>query len=133
MRSLHIVILLTAALSAGCKQIDGTYLPGCVAFEGDKIVLDEGNVTWDRFTDQIILDADGNEMDRFPDFPKAGDYEVDGDLLHLNIAAGELQKTLHIHRSGERILLLNAENLANWERTGKYDDCTLTLAPEEVP
>ena len=133
MRSLQLVLLLTAVLLAGCKQVDGTYYPGCVAFEGDKLVLDQGNVTLDRFTDQIILDADGNEIDQFPEFPKTGRYEVDGRTLHLNFADGELQKTLHIHRSGNRILLLDAENLANWERTGKYDDCTLTLAPDDVP
>ena len=133
MRSPHIVIVMTAILFAGCKQIDGTYYPGCVAFEGDKIVLEQGTVTWDRFTDQVIVDVDGNALDPFPEFPQTGTYEVEGDLLHLNIAAGEVQKTLHIHRSGDRIMLLNDRNLADWQRTGQYDDCVLTLAPEEVP
>lgn len=133
MRTLHIVVSSTALLFAGCKQIDGTYYPGCVVLEGDKIVLSEGNVTWDRFTDRVILDADGNEMDPFPEFPKTGTYEVDGELLHLNIAAGEVQKTLHIRHLDERVMLLNAGNLAEWERTGQYDDCVLTLGPEEVP
>ena len=38
MRTLHIVAVSTALLFAGCKQVDGTYYPGCVALEGDKIV-----------------------------------------------------------------------------------------------
>ena len=124
--------LLVVLLLVGCKQIDGTYQPGCPAFEGDTIVLQDGRVTWDRFTDQIIVDADGNALDPFPDFPQYGNYEVDGNQLHLAIDGKSTGATLHIRRVGERVLLLNTENLAEYERTGEYNDCTLTLAPEEA-
>jgi len=125
--------LLALVVLAGCKQIDGTYYPGCAAFEGDKIVLREGTVVWDRFTDQIIVDVDGNPMEPFPEFPKTGSYEVDGDLLHLAFPEEDVVKTLHIRRSDEWVLLLNAKDLAEWERTGRYNACVLTLAPEESP
>ena len=59
-------------------------------------------------------------------------YEVDGDQLHLAIDGKSSVATLHIRRVGERVLLLNTENLAEYERTGEYNDCTLTLAPEEA-
>ena len=129
----RILLLSTVVMFAGCKPVDGTYYPGCVAFEGDKIVLRDGTVVWDRFTDQIILDADGNEMDRFPDYPKTGRYEVDGALLHLNFDSDDFATTLHIHRSDDRVLLLNDDNMAEWERTGEMNACVLTLSPEEVP
>lgn len=125
--------LLILVVLAGCKQLDGTYYPGCAAFEGDKLVLREGRVTWDRFTDQVIVDVDGNPMDPFPDFPKNGRYEVDGDLLHLAFPAENVTKSLHIRRPDERVLLLDAKDLADWESTGRHNDCVLTLAPEETP
>ena len=113
--------------------MDGTYHPGCPAFEGDEITLQDGRFTWDRFTDQVIVDADGNVMDQFPDYPRYGQYEVDGDELRLQIDGKSAVATLHIRRVGERVLLLNNENLAQWERTGEYPECALTLAPEEAP
>jgi len=125
------VCLTGVALLAGCKAIDGTYYPGCVAFEGDKVVLRDGSVEWDRFTDQVIVDVDGNVMDPFPEYPKMGSYAVDGDLLHLTIQGEDAVNTLHIHTQGERIMLLNDADLATWESTGRYGDCVLTLAPED--
>ena len=128
----RISLLFLIALCAGCKQVDGVYYPRCAAFEGDKLVLREGTVVWDRFTDQIIIDADGNEIDKFPEFPKAGRYTLDGDLLQLSFDDGKVTKTLHVRRSGERILLLNDENLAEFQQTGRHSECVLALAPDEA-
>ena len=133
MRPQFTFCVLTVILLTGCKQLEGTYYPGCVAFEGDKLVLREGTVVWDRFTDQIIVDVDGKAMDPFPDYPKTGRYKVDGNLLYLELEDSNITRTFHIRRLDDRVLLLNAENLAEWKRTGQYNECVLTLAPEEVP
>jgi len=124
--------LAVVALLSGCKAIDGTYYPGCVAFEGDKVILRDGAVEWDRFTDQVIVDVDGNVKDPFPEYPKTGSYQVDGALLHLTFAGSETVHTLHIRKEGERTMLLNDTDLATWERTGRYGDCVLTLSPDKV-
>lgn len=124
--------LAFVALLSGCKAIDGIYYPGCVAYEGDKVILRDGAVEWDRFTDQVILDVDGNVKDQFPDYPKTGSYQVDGALLHLTLAGNDTVQTLHIRKEGERTMLLNDADLATWERTGRYGDCVLTLSPDEV-
>ena len=123
--------LVVVALLTGCKAIEGTYYPGCVAFEGDKVVLRDGNFEWDRFTDQVIVDDDGKVMDPFPEHPRLGSYEVDGTLLHLTFQGDDSVQTLHIQREGDHIMLLNDADLANWESTGRYGDCVLTLATEE--
>ena len=133
MRIHHTVCVLTVFLLAGCKQLEGTYYPGCVAFEGDRVVLQDDRVTWDRFTDQIIVDGDGNTTDPFPEYPKTGRYDVDGDLLHLHFEGDDIARSLHIRRHDDRVLLLNAQEFADWQRTGEYNSCILTLAPEEVP
>lgn len=133
MRTRQFLCVLTVLLLAACKQVEGTYYPGCAAFEGDKVVLQAGSVIWDRFTDQVIVDADGNAIDQFPEFPKTGVYEVDGDSLHLRFEQDNVAKTFHVRRRDDRVVLLNAEEFAAWERTGQIDDCVLTLAPEKVP
>ena len=131
MRAQITVCLLTVTLLTGCKAIDGTYYPGCTAFEGDKLVLSAGDFVWDRFTDQVSVDADGNVVDPFPDYPRMGSYEISAQVLRLTLQDDSVQ-TFHIHKHENVTMLLNAADQAAWETSGQYGGCVLTLRPEEV-
>lgn len=72
--------LLAAALSlASCAStMGGQFEPACIAYEGDSIEMVEGRFEWRRFTDQVMIDDDGNKIDPFPDYPISGTYTVQG-------------------------------------------------------
>ena len=44
---------LIATLLFGCASHDGTYSPGCIAYEGSKISLSDGQFVWEKFTDSV--------------------------------------------------------------------------------
>lgn len=117
-------------LLAGCKSIDGTYYPGCIAYEGSKITLRDGQFVWDKFTDQVLLDEDGNVVNPFPGFPKKGSYRIDGHVVQLTFESDGAAESLHLHRRhGDILVLTDAENTA-WEATGQYQACVLTRESE---
>lgn len=115
----------------GCKSIDGTYYPGCTAFEGNKIRLDDGAVIWEKFTDQVAVDSDGNLINAFPGYPKHGTYRLEGRSLHMNFESDDSAETLYTHQHGGEYLLLTAAEFEMWEKTGRYDDCVLTRERDE--
>lgn len=121
-------IVMLACAIAGCKAIDGSYQPGCAAFEGDTVTLRGGEFSWDRFTDQVSVDEDGNVIEPFPGYPRHGTYRVDGRELIMSFAASDDSKTMHLHRHEGRVMLLTEAESAQWEQSGRYDDCVLTLA-----
>lgn len=127
---LFAIILLAGALSA-CKSADGVYLPGCAAYAGDRIELDDGSFTWDKFTDQVKVDDAGNRVDPFPGYPMTGTYRVEAPVVTMVIADTGASETLHLHRVDGRLLLLTAAQQADWESSGRYDDCALTRSNEE--
>jgi len=69
------VLIFVLALSA-CTSYEGVFEPDCIAFEGDVVELSNGQLRWERFTDQRVVDSNGQVVDPFPDFPKTGSYEM---------------------------------------------------------
>lgn len=120
------VALLIACLS-GCKALDGTFLPGCAAYAGDRIELSNGRFEWDRFTDAIELDEEGNRIDAFPDYPKRGNFSIDGTRLILAFDGDGSTETFNIyeHESMGLQLLTDAQ-LAAVDQGGLDEDCALT-------
>jgi len=125
------VIALLAGLLAACTSVEGTYYPGCPAFAGSKIVLGKRDFSWDQFTDLVLIDNSGNATDQFPDFPKHGSYERDGQFLRMTFAADGSVDTLHVRQHDGRLLLLTDTDLEEWQRTGRYADCVLTRENSE--
>ncbi|NIV17422.1 MAG: hypothetical protein GWN47_03200 [Woeseiaceae bacterium] len=118
--------LLVACL-AGCKAVDGTFLPGCAAYAGDRIELRNGSFEWDKFTDAIEVDEDGNPVDAFPDYPKRGNYTIDGTRLILAFEEDGSIETFNIHEhDGMGLQLLTDAQLAAMEKGGPDEDCALT-------
>ena len=123
--SIRPLTFVLAALLVGCKAIEGTYEPGCIAYEGDRITLSGGRFEWGKFTDQVVLDDDGNIVNQFPGYPKSGSYRIDSETLHLS--SGDV---LHLRSHEGRYVLLTDAQFATQESTGEIDACALVRAAD---
>ncbi len=124
------VVVCAVCLLAGCNAVDGTYYPGCVAFAGDKVVLADGRFSWDKFTDEVRVDDQGEVIDQFPGHPKRGSYRLRGTELQLTFDADGAVETMHVMQHEGRTILLNTAQLDASQATGRHDDCALTREAE---
>ncbi|MEM9209012.1 MAG: hypothetical protein AAGA61_07190 [Pseudomonadota bacterium] len=131
MTVLRMLVVLAVLVSSGCRTTDepveGSFVPGCTAFAGDRISLREGQYSWNKFTDERRLGATGEPVDPYPDFPKVGDYEVDGNAVRLLDNAGGVLGTWYVHLREEQILLLSQAQEEAWSADGGFPDCPLVL------
>ncbi len=122
-----ILCTLTAILLFGCVSHEGTYLPDCIAYAGSNIILDDGQFVWEKFTDSVVVDEDGEIVNQFPGYPMRGSYRIDGQTLYMESGAGETMDKMYLHRRDNRQYLLTAEQFEAWQTTGKHADCALML------
>lgn len=120
-------LCLVIAVASGCKVEDGVYLPGCIAYAGDSIELANGRFEWDRFTDAVEVDASGNVVDPYPDYPKVGTATVTGDSVVLTDDDGNVVDTRALVTHAGRPYLLTAAERAEWQRSGLMPACALVL------
>ena len=123
------ITLLTALLSA-CPSHEGTYSPGCIAYAGSNITLSDGQFAWEKFTDALVVDDDGNVVNQFPGYPMRGSYRTDGQTAYLEPDRGGPVQRMYLHRHRNSYYLLTADEFELWEKTGNIADCTLQLVPE---
>jgi len=124
------VLLTSLAWVAGCATeagVTGTYAPSCVAFEGSTIELTDNRFTWDKFTDAVTVDDDGNTIDPFPGFPVRGVYTVEDDVVSLVTDVGELAAEMHVVRRPDQVYLLTEAEYRAWQQDGTVPDCALLL------
>lgn len=121
------MFVLTLLLSA-CANHEGMYEPACIAFQGDKIELQDGRFTWQRYTDERTVDEAGNVVEPFPGFPKTGSYHVSAGRLELvtddNV---RLDDWFVVEHAGQRYLL-DAEQHNVFLEGGKLPKCVLQFA-----
>jgi hypothetical protein len=117
--------LLLACLS-GCRAVDGTWLPGCAAYAGDRLEFHGSAFTWDKFTDAVEVDEAGNPVDPFPGYPKTGTFDTDGNRIVLSFDDGSESQVLHLQRSRGKLELYTDTQLAEWKKSNSYPDCVLT-------
>lgn len=120
------VAILAACGLAGCKAVDGSYYPDCIAFAGDNLELQNGRFSWDKFTDQVRADDQGRPVDPFPEYPRYGSYKLDGDTLTLRFDVDGPDETFHIADRNGRIVLLRTAEYSEWQDSGNYPQCVLT-------
>ncbi len=119
--------IVTAALLFGCVSHEGTYSPDCIAYAGSNISLSDGQFVWEKFTDAVVVDDDGQIVNQFPGYPMQGTYHIHGQTLHMESDAGESTEHMYLHRRDNRQYLLTAQQFEAWEKTGEYAGCALML------
>ena len=119
------LLLAGALLLGGCNGEEGRFLPGCLAYAGSEITLAGDRFTWDRFTDQIEIDADGNRIDPYPGYPVSGDFAMDGNRVVMIGDDGTAMDAMYLHRIGDDVRLLTETQNAEFEGGGEIDDCSL--------
>ena len=122
-----ISITLAVFLLAACKPYEGTYSPSCVAFAGDTIQLSDGQFVWEKFTDAVQVDEDGNVLNQFPGYPMRGTYSISGETVTMETASGEALDSMYLHQDEGLYYLLSGEQLKEYKATGKHSECTLIL------
>ncbi len=129
---MKVVIAAFATLMlAGCAPHEGRYAPDCVAFAGSIVTLEGGGFVWEKFTDEVRVDEQGNTIDPFPGYPLRGTYTLDDTAVLFESASGEQIDRLHLHRRGADHLLLTAAQQQAFERSGSLPDCPLRLGAGE--
>lgn len=124
----NILTLFTlAALVSGCVSYEGTYSPDCIAFQGSNVQLRNGRFVWEKFTDQVLVDDQGNVINQFPGYPKQGSYRIEDQIVHLETDGGERMESMYLHERDNHFYLLTQAQFEAWENTGKEADCPLML------
>lgn len=127
MKLSHSLTLLLAGMLAACVSHEGRYSPACVAYAGSNIELRSGEFVWEKFTDSVIVDDDGEIVNQFPGYPMQGRYRVDGQAVLMESAAGESLATMYLHQQDHRDYLLTAEQHEAWESGSASAECALVL------
>lgn len=120
----QIVVLF---LLAGCSYYDGLYSPACPAYAGDTIKLGEGDFVWEKFTDEVIVDDDGEVENQFPGYPMRGTYRVEGRTVSFKSASGDALENMHLQQCNNRHYLLTKEQFEAYKKTGECAECALVL------
>ena len=82
-----------------------------MAFEGDRVTLDNGRFEWARFTDVRTIGEDGKEIDPFPDYPKNGRYTVRSQTIEFRTDGGDrLDGHYLLQHDGSLYLLTSEQN-----------------------
>jgi len=128
LQSMTIAVLLIVALAA-CRadSVEGRFLPACTAYAGDSLTLDGGRYTWDKFTDEVKVDADGNAIDQFPGYPRSGSFDIDNDRLVFAADDGNAPPFLRLARVDSRVFLLTTQEFSDWQSAGEIPACALVL------
>ena len=103
-----------------------------MAYAGNKITLGDGRFVWEKFTDAVVVDNDGNVVNQFPGFPLQGRYEIDGQIVQMSTATGAALDKMYLQETGGKRYLLTEDEFAAWEQSGKREDCALQLISESA-
>ncbi len=131
MRFFRLSVVLALLALIGCRTggepLEGSFVPACTAFAGDRMSFREGQYSWNKFTDERRIGPDGEPVDPYPDFPKTGDFELDGDAVRLLQEDGSVLASWYPHDRAGQLLLLNQSQQDAWSASGTYPDCPLAL------
>ena len=65
-----------------------------MAFEGDRVTLDNGRFESVRFTDVRRIGEGGKEIDPFPDYPKSDRYSVQSQTIEFALMAATVSTVI---------------------------------------
>ena len=98
-----------------------------MAMAGDTIELDHNRFVWDKFTDEVKVDASGNVTDAFPAHPVRGNYQIQGDKLVLKPDADGVTSIFYMLNDGGNHYVMNVVQHSEWQATGAIPACALVL------
>jgi hypothetical protein len=129
-----LTIVVLAALLAGCptESFEGEFAPSCIALAGDTIVLNNGFFVWDKYTDAIQVDPEGNIVNPFPGFPINGTYTATDDQIVFSAESGQAPEQRFWIREGSTVYLLTRGQVGEWRSTGVLPACPLILKNESA-
>lgn len=125
----NVFILGLAVLLAGCMSYEGLYAPSCIAYAGSEIRLADGRYTWSKFTDQVVIDEEGNEVDPFPGFPREGAYSRQGNRITFEAGPDFAPETLYLLEENGEVYLYTAAEWTALEASGERPACPLKRQP----
>ena len=126
----NVFILGLAVLLSGCSSYEGLYVPSCIAYAGSEIRLEDGRYVWTKFTDQVVVDEDGNTVDPFPGFPREGEYEKQGNRITLHAGSGgPSPETMFLFDDNGDVYLYTAAEWNAFETSGEQPECPLKRQP----
>lgn len=121
--------LLTLLLAlASCRDYHGLYEPSCIAFEGDRVFLDDDRFEWQKFTDQRNVDGSGNVIETFPNYPKSGPYSIDDDRIQFQPADGSQIGDHFLISDEDSFYLLTEEQHQEFLVDNVFASCALKLS-----
>lgn len=83
-----------------------------MALEGDKVVFVDGSFEWHKFTDERVLDDDGNVIDPFPGYPLTGRFKLRNSVVEFVTVEGAKPEDMHLFEDEMDVYLLTAEENA---------------------
>jgi len=123
---MFVATLLSVSL-VGCSSHEGRYSPACIAYAGSIITLSNGKFVWEKFTDALAMDDDGNVVNPFPGYPMHGTYRIEGQTVFMEAVPGEKLANMYLEQHDDRQYLLTAKEAQEWRKTGKLTECALVL------
>jgi hypothetical protein len=127
------LVFLACTFLAACNSLEGTFEPACIAFEGDKVVFADGRFEWHKFTDERLVDDNGNAIDPFPGYPLTGRYKVSNALVEFVAAEGAGPDDMFLfERNSDVYLLTRKQNDAVLAGEG-LPACPLRLNATKSP
>jgi len=122
------MLIVVALFLSACANHEGIYEPACIAYEGDKIELQDGRFTWQRYTDERTVDDAGNVVEPFPGFPKTGSYRVSAEKLELVTDDNVSLDDWFIVEHARQRYLLDAEQHNAFLEGGELPRCALEFS-----
>jgi len=123
----HFSIMLFAALLVGCVSHEGTYSPACIAYAGSTITLSDGRFVWDKFTDEMVVNDEGEVVDQFPGYPMRGTYRINGQIVLMESEQGEEMAKMYLYRRNDQNYLYTAKQYRVLQASGESPECGLML------
>ena len=114
-------------LLCGCATHEGIYQPSCAAYAGSEIKLDGGRFTWAKFTDEVLIDADGNKVEQFPGFPLRGEYSKTGQQIALISSDSGALEAMFLMPNNGALYLYTVDEMDRFETKGVRPECALKL------
>jgi hypothetical protein len=127
MFSRHYFAVPALTLLTACASHSGVYAPDCIAYAGDRIELDNGRFVWDKFTDRVEINDEGERVDRYPDYPVRGRYVLVNDRIRFVAETDVRLPELYLVKRGRQHYLLTTAQYTTWQATGDFANCALIL------